>query len=300
MKIFILGIGKSGTTAMAYKVAGGLSDCQAFCGGKPGKHLGDYENAVYKHTYEENKGKSFKLYREHLKKVHYDRKIWLARDPRDTAVSRLLYRWHKGIAGEKEQFKAYYDLILRKEKSPRSVSFVEICRYASFGEWPASKEQVIDAERLRYQRMTDFCKTIEPGWFLYKYEDMATNQIDGINRYLGFSLKPEAEVPRYSRKYKVVRKKASGDWRHWFTAEDISLLKPVYLSYMQVLGYDCDDWTLAPNPVVEPQFSSVYVENLISRSHSNLMSRFCNTFMQLLRSSGTRSGSRKSIFHDEA
>ena len=49
MKILILGLGKSGTTAMLYKVAGGLPNCQAFSGGKPGKYLGDYENAVYKH-----------------------------------------------------------------------------------------------------------------------------------------------------------------------------------------------------------------------------------------------------------
>jgi hypothetical protein len=54
MKIFILGVGKSGTTALVYKVAGGLPNCQAFSGGPPGKYVGDYENAVYKHTYEES------------------------------------------------------------------------------------------------------------------------------------------------------------------------------------------------------------------------------------------------------
>jgi hypothetical protein len=50
MKIFILGVGKSGTTALVYKVAGGLPNCQAFSGGPPGKYVGDYKNAVYKHT----------------------------------------------------------------------------------------------------------------------------------------------------------------------------------------------------------------------------------------------------------
>jgi hypothetical protein len=70
-------------------VAGGLKNCQAFSGGKPGKYLGEYENAVYKHTYHEGKGKSFELYRDHLNREHYDRKIWMARDPRDVAVSRI-------------------------------------------------------------------------------------------------------------------------------------------------------------------------------------------------------------------
>ena len=76
MKVLILGLGKSGTTAMVYKMAGGLPDCHAFSGGQPGKHIGEYENAVYKHTYEERKGKSFELYLNHLKEEHYDRKIW--------------------------------------------------------------------------------------------------------------------------------------------------------------------------------------------------------------------------------
>ena len=61
MKVMILGTGKSGTTALVFKVAGGLPNCHAFSGGHPGKYIGDYENAVYKHTYEESKGKSFEL-----------------------------------------------------------------------------------------------------------------------------------------------------------------------------------------------------------------------------------------------
>jgi len=80
MKILILGLGKSGTTAMVYKTAGGLPNCRAFSGGVPGKYVGNYENAVYKHTYEARKGKDFDLYREHLRRESYDRRIWMARD----------------------------------------------------------------------------------------------------------------------------------------------------------------------------------------------------------------------------
>ena len=86
----------------------------------PGKHIGDYENAVYKHTYEERKGKSFEVFKEHLNKEHYDRKIWMARDPRDAAVSRMLYRWHKGYEGNKKQFETHLDLVLKKEKDPQA------------------------------------------------------------------------------------------------------------------------------------------------------------------------------------
>jgi hypothetical protein len=267
MKIFILGVGKSGTTALVYKVAGGLPDCQAFSGGQPGKYIGNYKNAVYKHTYEERKGKSFDLYRDHLQKEQYDRKIWMARDPRDSAVSRLLYRWHKGHSGNKKQFSAYLDLILQKEQDPKSVSFHEICRYAGYGKWPRPVNDVVNEERSRYENMTKFVKALGKDWFLFKYEDMVTNNFSGLNAYLGFGVDRDAEVPVSTGKAKVVRKKAIGDWRHWFTQEDVALFKPIYQPYMEAIGYDCEDWSLEPNPMIEPQFSSGYIQNLQKRKN---------------------------------
>ena len=165
MKILILGTGKSGTTALVYKLAGGLPNCKAFSGGRPGKYIGDYDNAVYKHTYEESKGKSFELFREHLKKEHYDRKVWIARDPRDVAVSRMLYRWQKGVEDNKEQYQAHLQLILDKEKDPGTVSFAEICRYTGYKEWPRPVEEVIEEESTRYQQMSDFVKSLGEDWF---------------------------------------------------------------------------------------------------------------------------------------
>ncbi len=267
MKIFILGVGKSGTTALVYKVAGGLPNCQAFSGGQPGKYVGDYENAVYKHTYEERKGKSFDLYREHLAEEHYDRKIWMARDPRDSAVSRMLYRWHKGHRGNKKQFKSHFKRILKKEQDPRSISFCEICRYTGHNEWPRSTEDVLEEERSRYENMSKFVKTLGDDWFLFKYEDMVANHFSDLNAYLGFEVDQDGEVPVSTGKAKVVRKKAVGDWRHWFTQEDVGLFKPLYLPYLQIIGYDSNDWSISSNPVIEPQYSSGYIQKLQKRKN---------------------------------
>ena len=267
MKIFILGVGKSGTTALVYKVAGGLPNCQAFSGGQPGKYVGDYENAVYKHTYEERKGKSFDLYREHLAEEHYDRKIWMARDPRDSAVSRMLYRWHKGHRGNKKLFEAYFELILKKEQDPRSISFCEICRYTGHNEWRRSIEGVLEEERSRYEKMSKFVKTLGDEWFIFKYEDMVANNFSDLNAYLGFEVDQNGEVPVSTGKAKVVRKKAVGDWRHWFTQEDVDLFKPLYLPYLEIIGYDCDDWSISSKPIIEPQYSSVYIQNLQKRKN---------------------------------
>jgi len=282
MKILILGTGKTGTTAMVYKVAGGLPNCHAFSGGYPGKHIGDYENAVYKHTYEERKGKSFDVFQEHLSNEHYDRKIWMARDPRDAAVSRMLYRWHRGYSGHKKQYDAHLDLVLKKEKNPRSTPFFEICRYTGHAGWTRTAEQIVEEEQHRYDEMLKFVNILDKDWFFFTFEDMVDNNVKALNDYLGFDIQNDAEVPSSSGKAKVIRKKASGDWRHWFTAEDIALFKPAFTPYMEFNGYDCEDWNLEAQPVIEPEYSSVYMQSLPRKAIKNKVLRFFDPIVQRL------------------
>jgi hypothetical protein len=280
MKILILGTGKSGTTALLYKVAGGLPNCQAFSGGQPGKYLGNYENAVYKHTYEKRKGKSFDLYSEHLRKVHYDCKIWMARDPRDAAVSAMLYRWHKGHRKSKKQYQAHLELILKKEQDPRSVPFHVICRYIGPTGWPITTEEVVEPQLIRYRRMSEFVSSLGSDWFLYTFEDMVSKNFDALNEYLGFEVQGAAEVLKSTGKAKVIRKKAVGDWRHWFTEEDVRLFKPAYLPYMEVIGYDCEDWTLSENPFIEPEYSSMYMQRLAQMKSIDSIRRIKDSVLQ--------------------
>jgi hypothetical protein len=279
----VLGLGKSGTTALLYKIAAGLPGCRAFSGGRPGKYIGEYENAVYKHTYEERKGKDFDLYREHLKNEHYDRKVWIARDPRDAAVSRMLYRWHRGYAGHKGQYLYHLGLVEKKERDPGSIPFYEICRYAGHDGWPITMEEVIEEERRRYAHMCEFVRSPGSEWFLFTYEDMVGKNYDALNDYLGFDVQKDTEVPQSTGKAKVIRKKATGDWRHWFTAADAELFKSAYLPYMELMGYDCDDWTPDPDPVIEPEFSSVYMQSLPERVSRDVMRRFRDQTLRLFR-----------------
>jgi hypothetical protein len=263
MKICILGLGKTGTTALLFKVAGGLPNCATFSGGKPGRDVGAYENAVYKHTYSERKGKTFELYREHFARERYDRYIWTARDPRDAAISRMLYRWHLGYRGSEDQYRAHVAVVLEKERDPRAVSFAECCRYAGHERWPLSLEEVIEKERVRYARMTDFVRGLGEEWHVFKYEDLVDGRFDALNRYLGFEVDRGTEVPLPYRK--VVRRKGYGDWRYWFTEEDVRLYRPAYAAYMETLGYDVDDWALDPAPVIDPEHSSRYLQSLPGR-----------------------------------
>jgi hypothetical protein len=51
---------------------------------------------------------------------------------------------------------------------------------------------------------------------------------------------------------------------------------------MQVVGYDCDDWNLSAEPVIEPQFSSEYMQSLSSKAKKNTIMRFVDNISQKL------------------
>jgi hypothetical protein len=274
MNILILGHGKSGTTIFVFKVAAGLPNCQAFSGGDPVESLGDYENAVYKHTYNVRKGRNFDLFDDYSKEISFDRKIWMARDPRDVAVSEMLYRWHKGHKGSKKQYQEHLAIVQKKEIDPKSIPFHVVCRYSSHGDWPITTDEVIEKLRSRYQTTRDFVKSLGSEWFIFRYEDMISKNLDALHEYLGFEIDDDAQIPSTTKKKKVARKKAMGDWRHWFTEEDVELFKPALLPYMELIGYDCNDWALESNPEIEPQFSSLYMEGLARQNTVNTLRRY--------------------------
>ena len=81
----------------------------------------------------------------------------------------------------------------------------------------------------------------------------------------------------------MVRKKAVGDWRHWFTEEDVDLFKPAYLPYMELIGYDCDDWALSEHPVIEPEYSSMYIQRLAQMKTINTIRRIKDSLLKPFR-----------------
>jgi hypothetical protein len=171
-------------------------------------------------------------------------------------------------------------LVLQKEQDPGSLSFQEICRYTGHNGAPRSIQDVVDEEKHRYQQMSDFVKELGDSWFTFKFEHLVDLNFTDLNAYLGFEVAADATIPSASGKAKVVRKKATGDWRHWFTEADVELFKPAYLPYMELIGYDCNDWALDPNPVIEPEFSSVYMQNLPRKATKNVVLRYLDPIIQ--------------------
>jgi hypothetical protein len=58
------------------------------------------------------------------------------------------------------------------------------------------------------------------------------------------------------------------------------------MPYMELIGYDCDDWRPDPNPLIEPEFSSVYMQSLPRKSAKNKILRYLDPVIQKLTKRG--------------
>jgi hypothetical protein len=100
---------------------------------------------------------------------------------------------------------------------------------------------------------------------------MISKNFNALHEYLGFEINDDAQIPATTKKTKVARKKAMGDWRHWYTDEDVKLFKPVLLPYMKLIDYDCNDWTISSDPEIKPEFSSLYIKRLVRLNTLNTL-----------------------------
>ncbi len=59
----------------------------------------------------------------------------------------------------------------------------------------------------------------------------------------------------------MARSKGAGEWKNWFTEEDVELFRPIYQPYLDVFPH-YDQWTLNPEPVIHPETSLEYIERI--------------------------------------
>jgi hypothetical protein len=268
LKIVILGKGKSGTTVLMHMIAAAFPECRLVPGGFRA-HIRDRrksgataDSLVCKFTYNDKKGRSFDAVTRHIADEGYHRKIWVTRDPRDNAVSDALFRWRRRHGKSGRQFRACLSLVERKERDPHAVDFSEIYRFTGDRGGPETLEKMIANEHIRYHRMTDFVNSLGRDWFIFKYEDLVDEKFTALSEYLGREVLPTSELPREDQV--KVRTKTYGDWRHWFTEEDVRVFEPVFAPYMELVGYDGSDWALDPEPTVDPATASLYMRRIAS------------------------------------
>jgi hypothetical protein len=251
MKTLIVGIARSGTSALYFKLKQALPE-STWCLYEPAhfdpSDPGSSANVLAKIVIGRPGEFDYASFRQ------FDKKIMMVRDPRDNIVSRILYAPCATETFRKDEAKvaAFTDALLRKEADPRSISVVALSDlfHRLNGLDGASQPTMLHDLALDFHRTND-------DFVVYTYENFIAGRYAAIEDYLGIALLGgEADVTaQYEH---VVRGKTANDWKNWFTADDVVYFRPRLSAFMRAYGY-ADDWTLAAEPHISPAHGSEFV-----------------------------------------
>lgn len=259
-RIVIFGNGKSGTTALYYKILSALTDQRVFRQFEPHRFVGpdnpeNYDYSLSKLLLSSDSSVDFTQYRV------FEKNIYLVRDPRDWIVSAILFRMRSPqIARSPASISKILDILKRKEAEPKSISLMSI-----FEEFVQCSQQQSDILKAWISNMQIWLLGFEAYYqsaFTLAYEDLVDGRLTLLGAYLEIEMPiGEAEVaPVHSH---VVRTKGYGDWKNWFLESDVEYFKPIFSDYIERHGYS-DNWNLPTNPIIDPAFGSKYVANNMS------------------------------------
>jgi hypothetical protein len=250
MKVAIIGMPKTGTTALyeSIKLELPLDTVTSF---EPkNKSELSYvltekrDNALTKIMFTKLNDVDFRV-------EEFDKTVVIVRDPRDYLVSSLLYKFDDPkICKSNEKLKYLISLFKVKQERPDQISFTKL--YSAFSDTEINWN-------LHLKLYKNLLKFIEKqNVFVLKYEDFAYDLLQPLNYYLGLTVKNKRKLEGWTAK--IQRKGTSGDWKNWFTKDDL-YLREVFLDVMSKLNYS--DWDLSPKPVIEDKYCLGYINKLI-------------------------------------
>ena len=275
MKILIYGQGKSGTTILLYKIKkalenkfpdivhdlvfeplGVVENDQGLSFRFLKKQTPVKNNYLVKALVANFKNHGFKL--EDVKKLNAEKNILILRDPRDQWLSSFFYKWRTKVKTAPEQFQQVLRLIECKEKNPDLLPMFAINGFSV-------AEQQLAAEKLTVMlsRLVKIKKHAENnGWLVYYYESLLDNNFEDLNQYLNLKVGDGEVDEKFSF---VVRTKATGNWRKWFTPQDVEFFKPIFNAYLTDLGYDATDWKLNSPAELDANQGSNYLKFIVAK-----------------------------------
>jgi hypothetical protein len=265
MKILIVGIARSGTSALYFKLKEALPEA-TWCLYEPPRFdpsdPGGSPDVLAKIVIGPPGEFDYTSFRE------FDKKIMIVRDPRDNIVSRILYRPCATEAFRKDKAKiaVFINALLCKESDPHSISVValiELFRLLNGSDGPLRPTLCHDLA-LDFHRAND-------EFVVCKYEDFIAGRYGTIEDYLDIAM-PSGEAAVTAQYEHVVRAKMANDWKNWFTAEDVAYFRPRLAAFMRAYAYP-DNWALAAEPHISPAHGSEFVRRSITirnRLHKDL------------------------------
>lgn len=254
MRVMVLGEGKSGTTALFHSVAAAIGDPEKLF--EP-RILTPEDLApdplVVKKLLLNWRNRDDEL------KDRFDKLICITRDPRDRLISHLLYdAYNAASALDSSQREAWLAVLTAKASDPSGMSLTNLL----FQWWEISERDLLSHHVRAMERTRKFFRRQFEGFFLLQYEDYVEGNFDAVNNYLGLELSTgvvDADLQR------VARSGTHGDWRNWFTPEDLTVMRPITHLGLTLQGYDPNDWELAAESRIDSGTSVDYVRSLFDR-----------------------------------
>ncbi len=268
MDILVFGQGKTGTTVIAKAIQHSLPGCTFLMEPKTEQALVRQKAGprVVKILHGQWTGDLAGLTRvlRNETEVHFDRLVKIIRDPRDQAISFLLYNFYECARDAKTSEAQLLEIIAlfrEKERSPSAKSFTAICaeinrimRWDGFSSTWLLMESGLVANRAHW----NYLDSLGQRGHLLKYEDFMRGELAVLESYLGTKLSPRREVDEYGR----TRRSASWEnWREFFTPADVELLRPLLRDLLDEMGYP--DWQLRPVAQLNPAHFSEYLVKLM-------------------------------------
>lgn len=195
----------------------------------------------------------------------FDNRIMVVRDPRDMVVSFLLFRpmlLQKTLPDDvlAKRFRQYYDEIQKRlDGGDRSVFEIhDLANRLHAGAVNWHRIADLMTRQLELEKQHEF--------FVSKYEDFVSGNREELHRLLGadeaiLDAMKMRETKREGSDWlaHISRSRSSGEWRKWFTPQDVDFFRPLFADYMQHFGYN-DDWDLDCAGSIDPATSTEYLE----------------------------------------
>lgn len=257
-KIAIFGQYKTGTTGLFYKIKNSLPPSTRTLHEEPRftAQSGDKKRPILAKVILGRPDSSHAV--DYDSFMHFNRKIYLVRDPRDWIVSGLLFmiQHQPKLRQNLPAMRQILDLLRQKETNPTALSVRRILH----GILSLGSEQTIDELLswivLQHRWLFEFEDRL-PFHHRQRYEDFVQGEMDDLAQYLALRLTGDAVVEKEHDH--VPRTLGSGDWKNWFLDEDIECFRPLLRPYMARYGYP-DDWETNATRTIRPEHCSQYVE----------------------------------------
>ncbi len=259
-RIVIFGQGKTGTTALYYKIMEALQPTRVFEAFEPAAYSepndpNEFDCSLSKILLTNNTHIDFAKY------SNFDNIIYLIRDPRDWILSAVLFRMRSPqIAKNKQSVSRILNILKRKEAAPESISFLEL-----FEEFTISSEQDIDSIIAWIRNLYIWLHGFEQYYdhaLTFRYEDLVDSNLSELSQYLKLPLS-QGHVTIPDPVSHVIRTRSYNHWRDWFVESDVAVFKPLFDRYIDRHGYS-QNWNVNNSPILDPKFGSEYVAKNMS------------------------------------